>query len=563
MTAFCKKWKKYFTFAVLLSCFVNILQLTFPFYMFTIYGNIVTSYSQLSLMNITVIAFFALMILGCFSYLRARLLALAGRDLSLELRKSVYSGMVKGSVLDEKRSYRAGLNDIDVLRNYFSSPSIYALFDAPWAPFYLALVYLFHPVLGIIATSGALIMVGLSGLQEILVRRSMKEANRLNMKNLRFVDSFMKNAEVINGMGMIGAVSDRFVIENNRVMMNQTKSSYYAGFIQAIIKPLQNVIQVLIYCSGAYYAMKEGFDVGLMVAASIIMGRGLAPLMQVMSSWRMTTQAKESYQRLKGFCAMLERQGSSMPLPAPKGHVNVVNAIFRIQNQLLLKGVSFELQPGELLGIIGPNGAGKTTLCGLLLGFLPSFGGKVYLDGKDIFSWAKEEIGPYIGYLPQEIELFPGTVAQNIARLGTVDMEAVEQVIQVSGIQNLVDSLHEGVDTLLEGEKGIQLSGGQKQKIGLARALYNHPRFLILDEPTSNLDDEGEQLLLKILGQMKQDRCCTCIMVSHKPQLLHSMDKILVLRDGLVAMFGPKDAVFQKMSGQQSSVGVQPKQVAL
>ncbi len=531
--------------------------------MFTIYRNIVISYSPLSLMNITVIAFFAIMILGLFSYIRARLLALAGKDLSLGLRENIYSGMVKGGVLDSERAYQSGLNDLEVLRNYFSSPSIYALFDAPWAPFYLALVYLFHPVLGIIATSGSLVMVGLSVLQEILVRRSMKEANRLNMKNHRFVDSFMRNAEVINGMGMIPAISDRFVRGNNRVMMHQTKSSYYAGAIQSMIKPMQNVIQVSLYCSGAYYAMKEGFDVGLMVAASIIMGRGLAPLMQVMASWKLTTQARESYQRLKGFSAMVENQASSMPLPAPKGHISVAGAVFRIQNQLLLKGVSFELLPGELLGIIGPNGAGKTTLCGLLLGILPSFGGKVYLDGKDIFSWDKEEIGPYIGYLPQEIELFPGTVAQNIARLGNVDMDDVEQAIQVSGIQSLVASFPDGVQTQLESEGGVQLSGGQRQKIGLARALYKNPKLLVLDEPTSNLDDQGEQQLLKTLLDMKQDRTCTCIMVSHKPQLLHSMDKVLVLRDGLVAMFGPKDAVFEKLAGQQPSPNLQPKQVAL
>ena len=551
MAAFLKKWKKYFTFAALLSCFVNILQLTFPFYMFTIYGNIIVSYSPLSLKNITVVAFMAVVVLGCFSYLRSRLLALAGQDLSLGLREQVYSGMVKGSVLNGNRAYQAGLNDLEVLRNYFSTPSIYALFDAPWAPFYLALVYLFHPVLGIIATSGALVMVGLSILQEVLIRKSMKEAGQLNVKSHRFVDSFMRNAEVINGMGMIGDISDRFVEKNDRVMINQTKSSYYAGTIQSMIKPTQNVVQVLIYCFGAIFAIKDGFDVGLMVAGSIIMGRGFAPLMQFMSSWRMTATAKESYLRLSGFSAILERQVPGMPLPAPKGHVSVAGASYRIQSQLLLKAVSFELPAGELLGVIGPNGAGKTTLCSLLLGILPSFGGKVYLDGKDIFSWDKEEVGPYIGYLPQEIELFPGTVAQNIARLGHVDMDRVEQAVQACGIQGLVDSFPQGFLTQLEGDEGVRLSGGQKQMVGLARALYGKPRLLVLDEPTSNLDEQGEQLLVNLLAGMKESRNCTCIMVSHKPQLLHAMDKMLVMNTGQVAMFGPKDAVFEKLAGKQ------------
>jgi PrtD family type I secretion system ABC transporter len=551
MTDFLKKWRKYFTFAALLSCFVNILQLTFPFYMFSIYSNIIISYSEFSLANITVAAFFAVMALGFFSYIRSRLLALAGKDLTLELRQGVYSGMVKGSVLDSKKAYQGGLKDLELMRNYFSSPSIYALFDAPWAPFYLALIYLFHPVLGIIATSGAVVMVGLSGLQELLIRKSMKDANIAAGQNHRFVESFIRNTEVINGMGMIGAVSDRFVRGNDQVIMNQTKSSYYAGAIQAVIKPMQNVIQVLIYCSGAYYAMKQGFNVGLMVAASIIMGRGLAPLMQVMSSWRMTTQAKESYQRLKELSAMIEQQTQTMLLPAPRGHINAVGVVFRIKDQVLLKGVSFELKPGEFLGIIGPSGAGKTTLCRLLLGIWPSFGGKVYLDGKDIFLWNKEEVGQYIGYLPQEIELFPGTVAQNIARLGKKDMEHVEQAIEICGIKDMVESFPQGAQTQLEGEKGLKLSGGQKQKIGLARAVYKNPKFLILDEPTSNLDEQGEQLLLTALSSMKKHHDCTCIMVTHKPSLLHSMDKILVLRDGQVAMFGPKDEVFAKFTGAQ------------
>ena len=549
MTVFLKKWKKYFTFAALLSCFVNILQLTFPFYMFTIYRNIIISYSEYSLANITAAAFFAVMALGFFSYLRSRLLSTAGKELSLELRQKVYSIMVRACVLDNKRAYQGGLNDLEILRSYFSSPSIYALFDVPWAPFYLALIYLFHPMLGIIATLGAIVMVALSVLQEFLVRRSLKQANRINSQNQRFVDSFLRNTEVINGMGMIGAISDRFVRENNQVMINQTKSSYYAGAIQAMIKPMQNVIQVLIYCFGAYYAMTQGFNVGLMVAASIIMGRGLAPLMQVMSSWRSTTQAKESYQRLKEFSDRIENQTRNMPLPEPKGHIHVDGAVFRINEQVLLKGVSFELKPGEFLGIIGPSGAGKTTLCRLLLGIWPSLSGKVYLDGKDIFSWDKEEIGQYIGYLPQEIELFPGTVAQNIARLGTVDMDSVDQALEICGIKDMVDSFPQGAQTQLEGEKGIRLSGGQKQKIGLARAVYKHPKLLVLDEPTSNLDEQGEQQLLRTLLDIKQNYSCTCVMVTHKPPLLQSMDKILVLQNGSVAMFGPKEEVFAKFKG--------------
>jgi len=546
---FIKKWKRFFTFAALLSCFVNILQLIFPFYMFTIYRNIVISYSTVSLANITTIAVFAILVLGGFSYVRSRLLAMAGRKMFLDMRQSICKGMVKGVSRDNIRAYRTGLNDLDMLQNYSSSPAIYALFDAPWSPFYLVLIFLFQPTLGFIATGGAAIMVGLSVLQEHLIRDSMQTANQKARQNQMFVDSFLRNVEVIGGMGMTRAITDRFLEKNREVVLNQTTSSYHAGTIQALIKPLQNVIQVLIYCAGAVFAMTQGMNIGLVVAASIIMGRALAPLMQLMSTWRTTLGAREAYQRLKMFTDFLEKQTKSMPLPPPAGHLQADGATFRIQGKLLVNQVTFQMEAGYLLGIIGPSGAGKTTLCRLLLGINPCSGGRVTLDGNNIFSWNKDEIGPFIGYLPQEIELFPGTVAQNIARLGEPRRADLERAIELSGIRALVNQLPDGLETRLEGPDGVTLSGGQRQAIGLARALYGKPRFLVLDEPTSNLDDAGEQHLMETLEKLSRERTCTCVMVTHKPSLLKSMDFILVLRDGTVAMFGPKDEIFSRLAG--------------
>ena len=551
MTAFLQRWKKFLTFAALLSCFVNILQLIFPFYMFAIYQNVVISYSVYSLSNISAVAFFAVISLGLFSFLRSRLLAKAGQDLNYTLRHTVFATMIKGCVIDPRRSYQGGLNDLETLRNFFSSPSIYAVFDAPWAPFYLGLTFLIHPVLGLIATSGAATMVALSALQQFLVGKSMLEANRINSGNLRFVETFLRNTEVINGMGMINAVSDRFIRGNDLVMRNQTRSSNYAGVIQSMIKPLQTSIQVFIYFAGAFYAIKEGFNVGLMVAASIIMGKGLSPLMQLMSSWQVLIQAQQAYRRLRGLCTFAEGRDKGMPLPPPIGRVVVDNIVVRMENRILLNGVCFALEPGDLLGLIGPNGAGKTTLCKLLLGIWPSIGGKVSLDGQDIFAWNKEEVGSSIGYLPQEIELFPGTIAENIARLGNVDSALLQQTVTLCGIEPMIAQFPDGLDTRLEGKNGVRLSGGQKQKIGLARALYGGPRLLVLDEPTSNLDEQGEQQLLAILMQLKQTRACTCIMVTHKLALLDSMDKVLMLQNGRVALFGPKDEVLAELRPQQ------------
>jgi PrtD family type I secretion system ABC transporter len=552
MSEFLAEWKKHLTFAALLSCFVNILQLTFPFYMFTIYGKILISYSPVSLVNITAAAGIAIAALCLFSYIRARLMACAGRQLHLSLRHTVYSGMVRSMVLNPRKTYQGGLNDLETLQSFCATPGAYALFDSLWAPFYLGLIYLFHPVLGMIATIGALIMTGLSFLQERLIRRDMNQANQLNMTNQRFVQSFLRNVDVINGMGMVTAVTDRFVHNNNQVMASQTRSSYIAGTIQAVIKPGQIVIMVMIYCFGAYYAMTQGFDVGLMVAASIIMGRGLAPLMQLMGSWRQVRNAWEAFNRIKQVTtagAVNFLAPSSLPLPEPEGRIQVAEAGFAMDGQVLLNQVSFDLAPGEFLGVIGPSGAGKTTLCRLLLGIWPSFGGKVYLDGRDVFAWDKREIGHCIGYLPQEIELFPGTVAQNIARLETPDERAIEDVLDLSRCRNLVDSLPRGPATLLGGKDGVHLSGGQKQKIGLARALYRRPALLVLDEPSANFDVQSEKELLDTLMELKQGRACTCIMVAHKPSLLESMDKILVLKNGHKVLFGPRDEVFRQLTG--------------
>jgi PrtD family type I secretion system ABC transporter len=556
MNIFLKKWRKFLTYAALLSCFVNILQLTFPFYMFTIYRNIIISYSGFSLANITTAACLAILALWMFSYIRSRLLAAAGRHLHITLRETVYKGMVKSSVVYPEKTLKSGLNDLEILHNFSSSPGMNALFDAVWAPFYLGLIYLFHPVLGLIASTGALIMTGLSFLQERLIRSDMQQANQKHSTNQRFVDSFIRNVDVINGMGMVPAVIHRFVNDNDQVMAAQTRSSYVAGAIQAVIKPGQMVIQVLIYCFGAYYAMTQGFNVGLMVAGSIIMGRGLAPLMQLMGSWRQIRQAWEAFKRIKAVAPGETGSGDRvppMPLPEPVGRIQAVDAGFIMNGRLLLARVSFDLAPGEFLGIIGPSGAGKTTLCRLILGIWPSLMGKIYLDGKDVFAWDKNEIGHCIGYLPQEVELFPGTVAENIARLESPERRAVEKALDLSRCRALVESLPDGLNTVLGKNDSHQLSGGQKQKIGLARAVYRRPALLVLDEPASNMDEQSEARLLDTLMEMKQERSCTCIMVTHKPAMLQSMDKILVLKDGRPALFGPKDQVFNKLMAEAVS----------
>lgn len=555
MREFLHKWKNYFVYAAVLSCLINILQLTFPFYMFTIYQNILMSYSQVALYTVTFAALYALMVFGLFSFLRSRLLQRAGTDLNESLRDQVFTSMLQSYSGPQKKSYRQGLGDLDTLRNYFANNGLYSLFDAPWAPLYLLLIFFFHPLLGAVATIGAVIMFSLGVLQELLIRNRMSRANVNNQANQRFIDAVLRNAESVNCMGMLGGVASRWRQTNQQILADQTQASRHAGLIQSMIKPLQIVLQVLIYGFGAYLAIMQGLSPGLMIAGAIIMGRALAPLMQVMGTWKLTLQAKEAYKRLDAFCTAQERQPKKMDLPAPKGDLRAEQAVFALGRQVLLNNISFNLAAGEFMGIIGPSGAGKSTLCRLITGIWPSVSGKIRLDGVDMFYWDQDRLGRFIGYLPQEIELFPVSLAQNIARMGEIDQLRVEKAATAAGIHALISEMPQGYDTIVGGESGVTLSGGQKQRVGLARALYNDPRLLVLDEPNSNLDQDGEGELLRTLSGLKAEQACTCILVTHKPEILHVVDKVMVLRQGQLAMFGPKNEVFQKLAQQQKGQG--------
>lgn len=529
---------------------INLLQLTFSFYMFAIYDTIVASYSERALYSITIIALFSLVHLAVFSNLRSKLLRTAGNDLDKGLGPDVFRYMIKGSSGPVKRTYQQGVSDISILRGYFNNRALYALFDAPFAPFYLILIFFFHPGLGLLALGGCLVAIGMNVLQDRLTRKRIIQANFDNNKNRRFLDTMLQNAEVVNAMGMCHNIYSRFAKRNTSVILNQTVASRYAGFSQSTIKAVQSLMNVLIYGLGAFYVLTEGFDPGIMIASSMIMGQALGPLMQALYAAKSTIQAREAYTRLSQFSALIQRQPEKMPLPAPLGGLQAEHIFFGLGGRILLHDLTFSLEPGEFMGLIGPNGAGKTTLSRILLGVWPTALGKVRLDGVDIFSWDQEELGNYMGYLPQEIELFPATIAENIARLGEVDMDKVHNAARAAGMDDFVEALPEGYETLLSGSDGITLSGGQKQRVGLARALYGDPTLLILDEPNSNLDEQGEGILLRTLRRLRMEGKTTCIVITHSFALLDVVDKVLMLKEGRVAMFGPKKDVLEKMAAQ-------------
>lgn len=551
MNTFLRQWKKYFVFAGMLSCLISLLQMTFSFYMFAIYGTIIQSFSRSSLYSITILAVFALIFLTFFSFLRSTLLRTAGLGLEQALSKNVVHFMISGAASPVKQAYRQGLQDVATLRSFLSSDALCAVFDVPWAPFYLVLIFFFHPVLGALALGGALTTLTLTLLQDYWTRKRLVRANVVSMQSRNFIDTMLKNAEVVNAMGMGQAVYDRFEEKNSEILLNQTVASRYAGLSQSSIKAIQVLMNVVIYGGSAFLAITEGFNAGLMIVASILMGQAIGPFMRALFAAKSIVQAREAYKRLHGFSLFLERQAAKMPLPVPQGAITAEHVSFALNGQLVLRNISFALQPGEFLGLIGPNGAGKTTLSKIILGIWPAALGSMRLDGVDVFRWDKAEIGPHLGYLPQEIELFPATVAENIARLGDVDMDEVRRVCDLVGITELIESLPADFETQVGGEGGVMFSGGQKQRIGLARALYGSPAVLLLDEPNSNLDEAGEMQLMQTLARIRQEGRTTCIMITHKTGLLGLVDKILMLQQGQVAQFGDRDDVLAAISRPQ------------
>lgn len=551
MKNFLKQWRPYLVYGGVFSLFINVLQLTFPIYMLQIYDRVLSSYSMPTLYAITLAAVVSLIVMAALEFVRSRLLVRCGVAIDQALSTDVLESVLKQAALTGSQPNQATLRDVNTLRNFFAGNAIFTLFDIPWTPLFLAVIYILHPLLGMVATAGAVLLIVFALINEKVTRKPLDAANMVNGFSMKFVETARRNAQSVRSMGMVGGVTERWQAFNDTVTKLQTQSSRQAGLIQSLSGWLRQSMQVFIYGVGAWLTLKGEATAGCMIAASIIMGKALGPVQAGIGTWKSMVEARSAWKRLDTLFGQ-QKATTSMELPDPTGQIAAEHVSFAIQGNTILRDISFSLQPGESLGLIGPSGAGKSTLCRLLLGIWPSSAGSVRLDGADIFTWDQEKLGPHIGYLPQDVELFTGTVAENIARLATVDSDQVIFAAQQAGVHELILSLPKGYDTRI-GEGGVVLSGGQRQRIGLARALYGKPKLVILDEPNSNLDDEGERALLSSWPQLKQQGT-TLIVVSHKAGLLSSVDKILMLKNGQLAMFGPREAVFQKMVEMQKQI---------
>lgn len=550
MKEFLSRCRFYFVYAGLFSLFLNVLQLTFPIYMLQIYDKVLSSYSEPTLIVITIGATIALITQGLLQWIRSRLLVRFGVSLEDSLGGKVLHKNLRFAVEPEFSQHRRDLGtlrDTNVLRNYLAGTPVFVFFDLPWIPIYMLVVFFLHPDFGIISVVAAFFIFFMGYLTDRLTRKRLEISNAVNAQALNLVNAAMRNAFVVHAMGMVGSISQRWDKINSIVMQMQTKASNASGLLQAITHSFRVGIQVVTYATGAYLTINHESTAGAMIAASIIMGRALAPIEQGTAAYKQTVDAREAYRRLKKLLDA-PTPPPKMSLPPPKGQLTVENLHFAVRNQKILNGVTFSLNAGESVAIIGPSAAGKSTLCRLLLGIWAPQIGRVCLDGADMFTWEQEEIGPRLGYLPQDVELFSGSVAENISRLGPADSDKVVAAARQAGVHEMILSFAKGYDTQI-GDQGTVLSGGQRQRIGLARALYGDPRFVILDEPNSNLDDEGERALIMALQYLKFKHATVAI-VSHKMNILSAVDKILVMQQGRSVLFGPRDAVLRQLTKQ-------------
>jgi PrtD family type I secretion system ABC transporter len=474
--------------------------------------------------------------------LRGRLLQAAGIDLDAALGPRVLANLVdrsaKGGGING-----ASLRDVATVRSFLTGQGIIALFDTPWLPFYLFVIYLFHPILGVAATVATLLLFLLAWFNEKMTHGHIESASRHAKHAANFIDTSLRNAEVVSALGMLPMVTSKWRRLNAKVTNAQIKAGRQAGLISGITKFFRMATQVLMMGLGAWLVIRQDMTSGGMLATTIILGRALQPVESAIASWKGYINAKVAYRQLDDLFKREQLTTANLELPTPKGHLAADKVVVQLgeASGRILNGVSFEIQPGESLGVIGPSAAGKTTLCRVLTGVWKPVLGTVRLDGAELFHWDKTLLGTHLGYLPQDVELFPGTVAENIARLGNADSKQVVLAAQRAFVHELILKLPQGYDTEL-GERAVNLSAGQRQRIGLARALFGDPKLVVLDEPNASLDGEGEEALMKALLRMKQDSV-TVVIISHKPSVLTQVDKMLVLREGRVEAFGPREEV--------------------
>jgi ATP-binding cassette subfamily C protein EexD len=537
------------------SLFINFLMLSPAFYMLQVYDRVVASGSKGTLLMLTLIFLLLMATMGSLEWVRSRILIRQSTKIDTLLSTRLFNASFKQALFSGgSAASTQPLEDLSGLRQFVSGNALFAFFDAPWVPIYLFVMYLFHPLFGLVGVVAAIILATLTLLNEKATRGLLTLASREQVVAKNYLSANVRNAEVVESMGMLGHIRGRWSDKNNRVLYWQGLASDRQGLFASISKGLRVTIQSLTLGLGAYLAINQEISPGLMIAGSILLGRALAPIDQMLGAWKGFVNARTQYHRLEEVLGKTPEDPERMPLPEPRGAISAEAATITPPGSRIpaVKAATFSINAGEVVGIIGPSASGKSSLVRGILGIWPPTGGKMRLDGAESFKLDREEFGPHLGYLPQDIELFEGTVSENIARFGDIDPEQVVEAARQAGVHEMILQLANGYDTLL-GTSGTGLSGGQRQRIGLARALYGNPTLVVLDEPNSNLDETGEKALSDAIEVLKE-RKCTTIIITHRVNILSKVDKLMLLKEGAIVAFGPRDKILAQASAKAAEM---------
>lgn len=531
------------------SLITNLLYLAMPIYTNQIYSRVLSSGSMPTLIVLTFGVLFIFAVSGVIDALRARILTIFGIIFDQRVSGHIFSALFDGVVRREAQAGSQALRDLDAFRQTMTGPGISVVFDVPWIPIYMLILFFIDPVIGLITFLGGLVLLVLAFLQDRATRPLIKEANSAALKSYGYTEAGLRNSEVVRAMGMVGYLGQQWAKFRGESLTKSNGAARETEIWGGTIKYTRMVVQVLIIAVGAELILAHKIGSGMLFANMILSARALQPIDRVVATWTSLVGASQAFERLNGLMNNYKPAVEATSLPRPKGELVVENLNYGIpgSGRLLLAALNFKVKAGEFLGIIGPSGAGKSTLARLMVGVHQPLNGAVRLDGSDVFGWSRSEFGGYVGYLPQDTELFAGSVRNNIARfMDDVTDDEVIAAAQAAGVHDLIVRLPNGYDTEL-GAGGVVLSVGQRQRVGLARAMLRDPPLVVLDEPNANLDAQGEQALLEALKAMK-GRKQTVVVVSHKPGMLVDADKLLVLQDGRVDLFGPREAVLTRLS---------------
>jgi len=542
--------RPYFIRAIWYSVIASLLLLAPTGFMLEVYDRVVSSRSHLTLAMLILLVVLAYAVMELLEWSRAQTLHAAGLELDRRLSDRVFDAMFTANLRRHPGGSPQAMNDLRAVRDFISSPAVSATMEAPVALVFLVLIFAINPLLGWVAVVGAVLQTFVGLLNERATQPPLVAANRSAIAAQQYADGTLRNAQVIEALGMQRDIHKRWMTKQREFLTLQAVASDRAGGYQAVVKMLQTLMGSTLLGLAAYLLLEKQLNGGgsMMIIASLLGGRVLQPLVMIVAQWRAVVGVRDASERINRLLADHPAKGKAMPLPAPKGFVNAEHIIASGPGSqvAILRGISFSLQPGEVLVVVGPSASGKTTLARVLVGLWASAGGKMRLDGADVFAWDKAELGPNVGYLPQGIELFEGTLAENIARFGEIETAKVEAAARAVGLHDFIMSLPQGYESPV-GRDGAMLSGGQRQRVGLARALYGDPVFVVLDEPNSSLDEDGDAALADAIRSLKE-RGTTFVLMTHRTSVVALADKLLVLRDGLAHAFGSRDEVIAALA---------------